>query len=73
MKTLLDLFESGALVQSVIAIVLVITVSVLALSDRAIPPTIENTLLLVLGFYFGAKIQNAVNTIRRANLVRYDE
>lgn len=52
---LLDLLEKSVLVQGSIALVLVITICVLALMQITVPSLLEYSVVLSLGFFFGAK------------------
>jgi uncharacterized membrane protein AbrB (regulator of aidB expression) len=63
MTTFWTLLKSSVITQSVITILLVITVCVMAIMQLAIPSFIENLTLLTVGFWIGSKMQySAVKT-----------
>jgi xanthosine utilization system XapX-like protein len=55
-----DLFRESVIVQSVIAFILVGAIVYLALVQAPIPDILVNATMLVLGFYFGSKTQQAI-------------
>jgi hypothetical protein len=62
------LLEESVLAQAAVTVSLIVTVCTLAILGRPIPDLLAQAIWLVLGFYFGAKIENV--KVRRA---MYDE
>ena len=60
-----DLLERSVIVQGVITLCLVITVCVMVGLSKAIPADLWTALALVLGFWFGSKVQNEVHAADR--------
>lgn len=61
MEKLLDLIRESVIVQGLITLSLVITVCYLWAAGRPVPPDLLGLLTLVVGFYFGSKVQNIIN------------
>lgn len=62
MNKLMELLQQSVLVQALITLSLVLTSCYLAILGRPVPDTITTALSLVLGFYFGSKIQQRINS-----------
>lgn len=56
-----ELFEQSVIVQSIITLMLVGAVVYMYVADHPVPDTLVNMCLLVLGFWFGTKVQGSVN------------
>lgn len=56
-----ELMEKNVLVSSAIAVVLVGTSCYMWATGQVLPPAMEAALMLVLGYFLGAKIQQAAN------------
>lgn len=56
-----ELLKQSVIIQGLITVMLIGTICYLALSGKIIPQFIEDITALVIGFYFGAKVQNLVN------------
>lgn len=52
-----ELFEESLIVQALITLALVLTVCYLFATGQEIPDLLSAALMLVLGFYFGSKVQ----------------
>jgi hypothetical protein len=62
---LLDLLQESSLLQALITFGLLVSLLYLYLTGKPVPQELVNAFSVVLGFYFGAKVQNAVNKIER--------
>lgn len=62
MQQLIDLIRTSALTQATVTTILTLAVSYLAITQRPIPEAVTQAWFLVLGFYFGAKIQQTLQT-----------
>jgi len=56
-----SLFEESVIVQACITLALVVTTCYLVATGQEIPELLSTALMLVLGFYFGTKVQNQIN------------
>ena len=69
-----DLLERSIIVQSLITFGLIVTACVLWITNRPVPPDMMQILTIVVAFWMGSKVQQAVaNTARKmgvANDVR---
>lgn len=54
-----ELFERSVILQAAITLVLVIGVTLMYLQGQEVPTEYQALLTLVLGFYFGGKVENA--------------
>lgn len=61
MEKFLDLVRESVIVQGLITLSLVITVCYMWASGKTIPPDLLGLLTLVIGFYFGSKVQSVIN------------
>lgn len=61
MEQFIDLLKSSVIVQGSITFVLVMTYCYLVATNQTIPTNFMELLYVVVGFYFGAKVQNLVN------------
>jgi len=59
--TFVSLFKKSVITQSLLAILIVGTICVLALRDLTVPAEIYGLGTLILGFFFGSKVQNSIN------------
>jgi len=64
-EKLLDLLQESSLLQALITFGLLVSLLYLYLTGRPVPQELVNAFSVVLGFYFGAKVQNVVNKIER--------
>lgn len=55
---MLELLRQSVLAQATMAVIVVITVCLLSVLGRPVPNELWTLLTLILGFYFGAKIEN---------------
>jgi len=55
MDRLLDLFEQSVIVQSLVTLVLVVTLCIMFATGKPIPELLSQITLLVIGFWFGSK------------------
>jgi len=60
-----ELFRESIILQGLLTIGLWGTIVVLILQGRAVPDILLNAGSVVLGFWFGTKVQNTVNHLRR--------
>ena len=59
MKKFWELFERSVIVQATITLILVGGVVYMYIAGREPPETLLQMLFLVLGFYFGGKVENS--------------
>ena len=59
-------FEKSVIVSSVIALALVMTACYLWATGQTLPTGLTSCLGLVLGFFFGVKVENSVSKRRQA-------
>lgn len=57
-----NLFEKSIIVQSIITLMLMGSVTFMYVTRSDVPDNLVNMTLLVLGFWFGTKIQGNVNS-----------
>lgn len=55
------LFQESVIVQACITLMLVATACYLIATGKEVPELLSTALMLVLGFYFGSKVQQVVN------------
>jgi len=60
-----ELFRESIILQGLLTIGLWGTIVVLILQGRAVPDILLNAGSVVLGFWFGTKVQNTVNHLKR--------
>lgn len=51
-----DVLNRGTLIQGAIALIVVVTVCVLILNGKDVPPSLVSLLGIVVGFYFGQHV-----------------
>lgn len=68
-----ELLERSVIVQGLITLCLVITVCVMVGVGRIIPEALWTALALVLGFWFGSKVQNEVHVQERKRTLKAAE
>lgn len=61
MNTFWRLFEESIVVQSLITLALVLAVIYMIVTGQQIPDILASALMLVLGFYFGSKVEQQVH------------
>lgn len=61
MPRLLDLLASSVLVQGILTLAIVAADLYLFIVDRPVPAELWGLTSLVIGFYFGAKVQNGLH------------
>ena len=57
MDTFWRLFKESFIIQSLITLIVVITISIMYYQGRQVPPDLVNMTWLIVGFYFGGKVQ----------------
>lgn len=57
----LNLVRESVIVQGIITIMCIAAVLYLAVTNQTIPPFLADITSLIIGFYFGAKVQNLVH------------
>ena len=62
---LLDLFERSIIVQSIITLGLIGTLMYLWLSNLPVPDDLVSLGMLVMGYWFGSKVQNEIAHVER--------
>ena len=65
MSKFLDLLRESVIVQAAITLCLVVTVCYLTATGQAVPELLSTALMLVLGFYFGSKVQAQISALQR--------
>ena len=56
-----DLLQQSVIVQSVVTLVLVTTLCIMFATGRPVPDLLAQITLLVIGFWFGSKVQLALS------------
>lgn len=56
-KQFIELLRESVLVQGLITLVIVLTISYMYVTEMSVPQELFNILLLILGFYFGGKVE----------------
>ena len=56
-----DLLKESVIIQGTITLLLIITICYLAIANQPVPTFLQDTTALVIGFWFGAKVQNLIN------------
>lgn len=64
METFIDLLKSSVLVQGVITLVIVVTLCITVINQTPLPTYFTDITLLVIGFWFGSKIQSILSRSR---------
>lgn len=59
--TLLDMIRESVIVQGIITIIVVMTLCYMVATNQVIPPYFTDIASIIIGFYFGAKIQNLIH------------
>ena len=59
MKEFWQLLRDSIITQSLLALIVVATVATLVVAGREVPPELWAITTLMLGFFFGAKVQQA--------------
>ena len=65
MDTFWKLFQESVIVQALITLALVITTCYLVATGQDVPELLSTALMLVLGFYFGSKVQQQIHRLRK--------
>jgi len=60
-----QLLQESVIVQALITLTLVATVCYMVATGQDIPELLSTALMLVLGFYFGSKTQQAITAYKR--------
>ena len=71
MEKFWELLEESVLVQSIIALGCIIVILILYASQQAVPPTLVDIVMLILGFYFGSKSTQQTQTIAKSQRQMY--
>ena len=61
MQTFWTLLKESVIVQSLVTLALILTIIVLVLTNRPVPDVMVNLTTLVIGYWFGTKVQHAAN------------
>ena len=60
MKRFWELFKSSVIVQAIIALMLLATICYMYATGQAVPENLTMFFGVVLGFYFGSKVQTSI-------------
>jgi len=60
-----ELLQESVIVQAAITLCLVVTTCYLVATGQAVPELLSTSLMLVLGFYFGSKVQRHIERARK--------
>lgn len=60
MEKLWDLLGTSVLVQAAITLALLMTICYMYISGLEVPDALLNAFMVILGFYFGSKVQNTI-------------
>ncbi len=58
MKNFWELFRESVIIQAAIALVLLVTIAYMYATGQEVPGELQNLFAVVLGFYFGSKVEN---------------
>ena len=58
MNNFVDLLKTSVLLQAVITLVLLVTICIMYATKQAVPQELINFFAVILGFYFGSKVEN---------------
>lgn len=61
MQTFLELLRESVIIQGVITVIFVATICYLWITGKPIPPDLIQLVGLIIGFYFGAKVQSLIH------------
>lgn len=61
MEKFWELLRESVIVQALVTLILVVTLCYLVATGQAVPDLLAQVTLLVIGFWFGSKVQNVVN------------
>jgi hypothetical protein len=67
MQTFLDLLREGVIFQGLITVIILITDGVLMVKGQTLPDFMMQLTILIIGFYFGAKVEQRATAIAREN------
>ncbi len=56
-----DLLAQSIIVQALVTLISVLTVSYMYIAGMQVPQELVNIVMLILGFWFGTKAQNVIN------------
>ncbi len=56
-KQFIELLRESVLVQGIITLIVTFTISYMYVMEMVVPQELFNILLLILGFYFGGKVE----------------
>lgn len=59
-RELIELLKQSTLLQAILTIVLLGVISYLIVIEHPVPDVLTNAFLLILGYYFGTKSQQAI-------------
>lgn len=65
MEKFWDLLQESVIVQSLVSLILVLTLCFMFVTGREIPQLLTNITLLVFGFWFGSKSSAFITKARR--------
>lgn len=60
MKGFWELFKTSVIVQAIIALMLLATICYMFATGQDVPESLINSFMVVLGFYFGSKVQTSI-------------
>ena len=58
MKGFWKLFAESVIIQAIITLVMLATICYMFVTGQQVPETLLSAFMLVLGFYFGSKVEN---------------
>lgn len=61
MSEFIELLRESVIIQGLITLSLIITLCIMVATSTPLPPFFTDLVSLVLGFYFGAKVQSLVH------------
>lgn len=61
MDTFWDLFKESVVIQGTITLILVCVICYLYIQQLPVPDTLSGLLMVVIGFWFGSKSQQAIS------------
>jgi len=58
MTTFWELFRESVILQAIITLVILGTICAMYITGQTVPENLWSALMLILGFYFGSKVEN---------------
>lgn len=67
MLSFIDLLREGVIFQGLITVIVLVTDGIIMVNQGTLPDFLANLTILIVGFYFGAKVEQRATAIAREN------